>query len=91
MLINARPALCGSILMGQQSFRVLVVALGALGTLLAGCQAGGLQITNTSNKDVTFTQDRPGGEVATTLHPGSSMTLPAGSRINMGDFMVEDR
>jgi hypothetical protein len=54
---------------------------------LAGCTRG-LTIYNTSNHDVTFTQQVEGGERSYTLHPGAQMQMGPGGRVNLGDFAI---
>ncbi len=58
--------------------------------VFAGCNRG-LSIQNTSNHDITFTHRVEGGEVSHTLNPGASLELPAGSRVRMPDFVIQDR
>ncbi|GMV26394.1 MAG: hypothetical protein AMXMBFR58_24250 [Phycisphaerae bacterium] len=77
--------------MKNRTNRAASVACILLLAVMTGCQNGGMEITNTSDHDVSFTQQMSGGEVRTTLHPGSSMTLPPGSEIEMESFTITDR
>ncbi|MGQ0627412.1 MAG: hypothetical protein ACT4PL_04840 [Phycisphaerales bacterium] len=68
--------------------RVLLLALLAPTALLAACQSG-LTIRNTSGEPLTLQQSVPGGEKSYTLNPGSTLTLPGRSVVNLGGFTIK--
>ena len=66
---------------------VALLSLGlAAATGLTAC--GGMHITNTSNKDVSFSRSVPGGEQGYTLKPGSTLNLPRGTSLRMPDYTI---
>jgi hypothetical protein len=66
----------------------LILALSSF-AVAAGCQRGGMAITNTSDQPISFTGTMPGGKVEYTLQPGSVLELPRGARIGMSQYTIQ--